>query len=139
MAATVCQVVLVAAMALVTQLALVMHHSWSSWWRQRPGPRPRGPSTAEESDSMACVIPQFPGAPHIPGPGQMMLHLGPEFRVTVPSSCILFQELGGLGTEFRVWAKGGLGCCRWWGLSVGGVLIRRLEGMCQGWSGCQGR
>ncbi|KAI4545187.1 hypothetical protein MG293_005453 [Ovis ammon polii] len=69
MAGKVGWVVLVAAMALVTQLALV---TWSI--EEFPGGSgeltdPRGPRASGESGGTATAIPKIPGVPEAPGPG----------------------------------------------------------------------
>nr|XP_020767594.1 cancer/testis antigen 1-like isoform X1 [Odocoileus virginianus texanus] len=54
---------------------------------------PRGPSAAGESDGTVGVIPQFPGAPQVPGPGRdaapragILSNRPLQFSLTVPFS-----------------------------------------------------
>ena len=83
-----CCMVLVATMALATQLALVML-SVLQFLAVSAMADPRGPGTAGESDGAASAILHTLGAPHAPGPGG---DTAPRVRVLEPSKCILFQE-----------------------------------------------
>ena len=113
MAGKVGWVVLVATMALVTQLALV---TWSI--EEFPGGSgeltdPRGPRASGESGGAAAAILQIPGAPNASGPGG-----DPVRRAGVLSNRV-FQlypipgaPVGQAAVGVGVWARGGLEDCR---------------------------
>lgn len=75
---------------------------------------PRGPSAAGESDGTVGVIPQFPGAPQVPGPGR---DTAPRAGILSNRPLQLYPIPGAsVGRAAAVWSRGGLGGCRWWGL-----------------------
>ena len=94
---------------------------------------PRGPSAAGESDGTVGVIPQLPGAPQVPGPGR---DAAPGAGVLSNRALQLYPipgaSVGRAAAVFGVWARGGLGGCRWWGLKCGRRVLWRAGGYVSG-------
>ena len=113
MSAKVYPVVMVAAMALATQLALVTPSVLQSLATPETQVIPEAPALQESHVAQPVTFCRSWGRSTHQGVEET-LHPEPEFRVTDPFNCVLFQEAQSQGLGC------GLGVV--WGIAVGGAL-----------------